>query len=266
MNMKVLNKTLTAIIILFIITPMVSMLIWSFFSSWPQDSLLPQNFSLRGFLYFFKSKDWIIAAKSVGFSLLAAFFSLVLSIMISRVLIVSNFKHKVKLESVFYLPMLLPVVSICMGSHKLFLSLFSGMCGIMVFVLHVYFSLPYAFKMVYSYYILWGVEQEQVARGLGANKYQAFYLVNIPVYLKGYISSFIMAFIISYSQYFINFFIGDSNFVNFSMIMTPYISGSNRNISSLYTLMYILCGIIVMIFCSFIEKIYKNNIERNEEI
>lgn len=266
MNMKILSRILTITIISFIILPLASMAIWSFFTNWTHESLFPQNFSLRGFLYFFESKDWIIATKSVGFSLLVASCSLVLSIMISRVLVTSNYKHKVKLETVFYLPMLLPVVSICIGSHKLFLSLFSGMCGIMVFALHVYFSLPYAFKMVYSYYILWGVEQEQIARGLGANKYQAFYLINIPVYIKGYISSFIMAFIISYSQYFINFFIGDSSFVNFSMIMTPYISGSNRNISSLYTLMYILYGIIVMMFCSLIEKIYKNNIERNEEI
>jgi len=252
--MKILNKALTILVMSFLILPVVSMLIWSFFTSWSSDSLFPQNFSLTGFIYFFKSNDWIVAIKSVGFSLAVALVSLILSIMVSRSFVTSNFKYKSLLESIFYLPMLLPVVSICIGSHKIFLSLFSNMYGFMVFVLHIYFSLPYAFKMVYSYYVLWGVEQEQVARGLGANKYQAFYMVNIPVYLKGYISSFIMAFIISYSQYFINFFIGDSNFVNFSMVMTPYISGSNRNIASLYTLMYILYGIIVMMICFFIEK------------
>lgn len=259
--MKILNKALTVVVMSFLILPVLSMLIWSFFTSWTTESFFPQNFSLTGLIYFFRSNDWIIATKSVVFSLAVALVSLVLSIMVSRVFITSNFKYKKQLESIFYLPMLLPVVSICIGSHKIFLSLFSNMCGFMVFILHIYFSLPYAFKMVYSYYALWGDEQEQVARGLGANKYQAFYLINIPVYIKGYVASFIMAFIISYSQYFINFFIGDSNFVNFSMIMTPYISGSNRNIASLYTLMYILYGIIVMIMCSFIEKMYKYNKE-----
>lgn len=264
--MKIINKILIVIIMSFLILPLVSMIIWSFFTSWRTDSFLPQNLSIKGFLYFFESKDWIIATRSVVFSLIAAFFSLTLSIMLSRFFITSNFKYKVQLESMFYLPMLLPVVSVCIGSHKMFLNLFSGMGGLMLFILHIYFSLPYAFKMVYSYYVLWGIEPELVARGLGASKYQSFYMINIPIYLKGYIASFLMAFIISYSQYFINFFIGDSKFINFSMIMTPYITGSNRNISSLYTLMYILYGIIVMILCSLFERMHKNNRERIEKI
>ena len=256
--MKLLNKTLVVIIMIFLLMPIVSMIIWSFFSSWGADSLLPQNLTLRGFLYFFISNDWIIASRSVLYSVMVAFISLILSIMLSRFFITTNFKYKAQLESLFYLPMLLPVVSVCIGSHKMFLKLFSGCSGLIVILLHIYFSLPYAFKIVYSCYEIWGIEQEQVARGLGATKLKAFYFINVPVYLNVYVTSFIMAFIISYSQYFINFFIGDSSFINFSMIMTPYITGSDRNISSVYTMLYILHGIIVMIVCSFLEKNYYN--------
>lgn len=241
---------------IFLLLPTVSMILWSFFSSWGTDNLLPHNFTLRGFVYFFKSQDHLIASKSVIYSILVAFISLVLSIMLSRFFITTNFKYKIQLESLFYLPMLLPVVSVCIGSHKLFLQLFSGCSGLIVILLHIYFSLPYSFKLVYSYYQIWGIEPEQVARGLGASRWKAFYLINVPVYLKGYVTGFIMAFIISYSQYFINFFIGDSSFVNFSMIMTPYVTGSDRNISSVYTLLFILYGIIVMVLCSLIEKLF----------
>ncbi len=176
--------------------------------------------------------------------------------MLSRFFVITNYKYKTQLESLFYLPMLLPVVSICIGSHKMFLQLFSGCSGLIVLLLHVYFSLPYSFKIVYSCYEIWGIEQEQVARGLGASRWKSFYLINVPVYLNGYVTGFIMAFIISYSQFFINFFIGDSSFMNFSMIMTPYITGSDRNISSAYTLLYILYGIIVMVLCSLIENLF----------
>ncbi len=51
-------------------------------------------------------------------------------------------------------------------------------------------------------------------------------------------------------------FIGNNNHVNFSMIMTPYVANSNRNISAVYTLMYILYSVIVMIITSFITKRY----------
>lgn len=254
--MKILNKFILVIIIIFILLPLVSMIFWSFFSSWRTESLFLENLSLRGFVYFFNSQDCIIALKSVLYSLLVAFISLVLSILLSRFFITSNFKYKIQLESLFYLPMLLPVVSVCIGSHKMFLMLFSGCSGLIVLLLHIYFSLPYSFKIVHSCYESWGIEQEQVARGLGASSWESFYLINVPVYIDGYVTSFIMAFIISYSQFFINFFIGDSRFVNFSMIMTPYITGSDRNISSVYTLMYILYGIIVMLFCSAIEKLF----------
>lgn len=254
--MKIFNKALLIIVMIFLILPIISMFIWSFFASWSADSTFPQSFTFKGFTYFFGSNDWIIALKSVLYSMFVAFISLVLSIMLSRFFISTDLKNKVQLESLFYLPMLLPVVSVCMGSHKMFLQLFSGNSGLIVIMLHIYFSLPYAFKMVYSFYEVWGTEQEQAARGLGATMWKAFFLINVPVYLKGYVASFIMAFIISYSQYFINFFIGDQRFVNFSMIMTPYITGSNRNISSVYTMLYIIYGIIVMVLCWFIEKIY----------
>lgn len=254
--MKIFNKFIFIIVMIFLLLPIVSMILWSFFSSWGVESPLPHNFTLKGFIYFFNSQDHLIALKSVLYSLLVAFISLILSIMLSRFFITTSFKYKIQLESLFYLPMLLPVVSVCIGSHKMFLKLFSGCSGLIVILLHIYFSLPYSFKIVYSCYEIWGIEQEHVARGLGATRWKSFCLINVPIYLKGYVAGFIMAFIISYSQYFINFFIGDSRFVNFSMIMTPYIIGSDRNISSVYTLLFILYGIIVMVLCSLIEKLF----------
>lgn len=263
--MKILNKLTIAILILFLFLPMLSMLIWAFFSSWSANAVLPGNFTLKYFKYFVTSGDWLIGLKSVLFSMVAAFVSLVLSIMLSRFLIKSSFKYKHQLESMFYLPMLLPVISVCIGSHKMLLNILGMRGSAMVLILHIYFSMPYAFKMVYSFYNVWGMEQEQIARGLGADRWRAFYLINVPVYLNGYISSFIMAFIISYSQYFVNFFVGDYRSINFSMIMTPYITGSDRNIASVYTLLYMLYGIIVMVLSTGIERIY-NNRKRNEII
>lgn len=254
--MKIFNKILFALLMIFLLVPLLSMLIWTFFASWGLYDYFPSNLTIKWFAYFIYSRDWVIAIKSVLFSIFAAFISLVLSIMLSRFFIKSNFKYKQLLETMFYLPMLLPVVSVCIGSHKMFLNMLGLSGSVMVMILHVYFSMPYAFRMVYSFYNVWGIEQEYVARGLGASRWQAFRLINIPTYINGYIASFIMAFIISYSQYFINFFVGDYNFVNFSMILAPYITGSNRNIASVYIFLYMLYGIIVMVLCAGIEKIY----------
>ncbi len=253
---KLIYRVGLLFIFIFLILPILSMILWAFFSNWKSTEILPNNFTMAGFQYFFKSGDWYIALKSVVFSVEVGFFSLILSIMLSRFFITSTMKNKVSLESIFYLPMLLPVISICLGSHKMFLPYFSS-SGFAVMVLHIYFSLPYAFKMVYSYYTVWGIEDELIARGLGASPWQAFKYINIPIYLQGYVASFLMAFIISYSQYFINFFIGSSKHINFSMIMTPYITNSNRNISAAYILMYLFYSVVVMQITSLIIKGYK---------
>lgn len=250
---KFLNRLILFMIITFLIVPLISMVIWCFFSRWRASCIMPTDFTLDGFEYFFKSGDWYIGLKSVFFSIEVAFISTVLSIMTSRFLIGTNMKNKVVLESIFYLPMLLPIISVCLGSHKLFLNL--GIPStVALLILHTYFSFPYAFKMTYSYYTAWGIEEELTARGLGASFWQAFRYINIPMYFKGYVSTFFMAFIISYSQYFINLFIGNNKHVNFSMIMTPYVTNSNRNIAAVYTFMYIIYTVIVMILLSFIER------------
>ena len=254
--MKRLSSICYYIVMTFLVLPVITMIIWSFFATWSSDELLPEHITLNGFRYFFKSGDYVIAFKSACFSLFVGIFAVVLSILLSRFLIRCNSRYKSQLESLFYFPMLLPVVSISIGSHKMFLGLQGDLAGITIVLLHVYFSLPYAFKIIYSCYSVWGMEYEQIGRELGASEIKAFFLINLPIYLRGYISGFIMAFVVSYSQYFINYFMGDPRFVNFSMIMTPYITGSNRNISSTYTLMYVVVGIAVMMVSALIEKKY----------
>ena len=261
--MKILNRLILAMLLTFLLVPLMSMVLWMFFASWEGEALFPSNFTLAWFRYFFLSGDWLVGVKSVVFSSGVALVSLALSIMLSRFFLQSNFRYKIQLETLFYLPMLLPLVGVCIGSHKMLLKLGLG-GGLMVFLLHVYFALPYGFRMVYSLYKLWGVEQEQIARGLGAGRWRAFCEVNIPLYMNGYIGGFVMAFIISYSQYFINFFVGDYSSVNFSMIVTPYITASDRNLASVYIFMYMIYGVFVMLICSCIEKVYKRKRNKYE--
>jgi ABC-type spermidine/putrescine transport system permease subunit II len=183
--MKVFSKGLFFLIIIFLMIPIATMLIWSFFSNWQSGFLLPKDFTLDGFKYFFMSGDYIIAVKSTLFSISIAIISVILSITLSRFLIKSTFIYKLQLESLFYFPMLLPVVSISMGSHKMFLGLNGGLDGVVITILHIYFSLPYAFKIVYSCYLTWGMEYENIGRELGASEIKAFFFHQCSNISKG---------------------------------------------------------------------------------
>lgn len=248
----------TLLLLLFLIillVPFISMLIYSFFARWPQESLLPQHFTLNGFAEFWK-RDSETAFKSVLFSLGAALITLLLCIPTARGLLKITLSVRRWAEAVLYLPMLLPMVSVTMGSHKMFLSL--SLTGMPVILLmHIYFAFPYVFRLVYSCYAALGVSNETAAKNLGAGPVRIFFLLHLPVYLFGYMTAFMMGFIISYSQYFVNFYFGNADNINFSMIMTPLITGSNRNIASVYTLMYLLFGSSVILLCSVITRMQR---------
>ena len=246
----------TVFLILFlavILFPFASMIIYAFFARWPTDSLFPQRFTLDGFRTFLK-RDIDVAFRSTLFSLGAAALTVFLSIPAARGLLKTRSRIRRWVEPMLYLPMLLPVVSVSMGSHKLFLALsLTGTPAILL--MHIYFAFPYVFKLVYSCYAALGTCAETSAKNLGVGSCRIFFQIHLPSYLSGYLTAFMMGFIISYSQYFVNFYLGNADHINFSMIMTPFITGSDRNLASVYTLMYLLFGGVVLLVCSVMPRV-----------
>ena len=253
MRHNVQKNILLSLFIIAIIFPFFCMTVLAFFSRWPVDSAIPLGFTLDGFAHFFK-RDLDTAARSVLFSVISS--ALTLIICIPAVYRIADMPESLRrwIEPVIYLPMLMPVVSICIGGHKLFLLFFSG--GWMpVLIMHIYFSLPYVFQVVYQAYRLLGRDTETAARNLGAGPARVFFMIHLPIYLPDYLLAYTVGFVISYSQYFVNFYFGDAGSINFSMIMTPLLAGANRNTASVYTLMYIVFGLSVVGVCSLIQRL-----------
>ena len=251
-SMSLPEKLLLLLFAAALLLPLISLFLFSFFGSWGKNSLLPGSPTLSGFRTFF-ARDFGTAIRSTAFSLLVSLATLIISVPAARALLSLRASTRHRLETVLYLPMLLPPVSVSMGIHKVFLRM--GLTGTgAVFLLHMYFALPYVFSLVFSCYASWGMEHETAARNLGARFFPAFFRVHLPIYAQGYKNAFFMGFLISYSQYFVNFYLGSWRDVNFAMILAPLISGSNRNIASIYTLMYLLLGSLVLLVCSFERK------------
>lgn len=263
-NKCILNRIRLSVFVLLISFPIISMCILSLFLRWPIDSPLPQGFTLKGFDYFFR-KDIDIAIRSVCFSLAASAITLLIAVPAVRGLI--NMPHYLSkwLEAVFCFPMLLPVVSVCIGGHKLLLRF--GVIGTgAVMLMHVYFALPYVLQPVYSAYALLGRKTEIAAGNLGAGPLRIFFKIHLPMYLSDYILAFMIGFVISYSQYFVNFYFGSAKNINFSMVMTPLLAGSNRNLASVYTFMYVLFGSLIVAVCSVLQRMIHRKTRKTEGV
>ncbi len=243
-NRTVFSVFLALFFGILLFAPVLGMVIYSLFARWPKEAFWPENFTLRGFEVFFK-RDFTTALSSALFSAGVSAAALLIGIPAAKGLVSLSGKLKKSFEGLLILPMLLPVVTVSIGSHKLFLTL--GFTGpVAIFVMHLYFSFPYAFKILYSAYRSLGKSGICRAKNLGATDMRAFWLIEVPVYLPAYTSAFVMGFVVSYSQYFVNLYLGGAKGVNFSVILSQLLTGADRNLASVYSLMYLVFGAVVI--------------------
>lgn len=248
--MKMFTRSFKFLLFSFFLLPVISLIVWSSSILWKFEDLFPRQFSGSGFAYFWSSGDYKILLYTCLFSCSVAFVSVMFSIMFSSGLMRINKRLATRFEGFVYLPMLLPVVGICMGIHKFFLR-FSEEPTLNVFAMHVYFSLPYAFIIVYAAYKENGRKWILISKNLGLTNLQTLVHIEFPMIKEYLYSAFLFAFSVSYGQYFVNVFVGDYTDVNFSMVVAPYLQTSDRNIGSVYILMYLLVGFLVT---SFVRK------------
>ncbi|MCR5585064.1 MAG: ABC transporter permease subunit [Lachnospiraceae bacterium] len=252
-NRRFVNVLLSLFFGILLFAPPAGMLLYSFFARWSMDAILPETFTLKGFAVFFK-RDAKTALDSALFSAFVAFVTLLIGIPAAKGLAGIRSRFGKVMESLLILPMLLPVVTVSIGSHKLFLALgFTGSAA--VFVMHLYFALPYAFKILYSAYRALGESGTVTAKNLGATEGRAFFLVEVPMFLPAYTSAFVMGFVVSYSQYFVNLYLGGAKGVNFSVVLSQLLTGSDRNTASVYSLMYLLYGAFVIGFSEILQRL-----------
>ena len=104
-----------------------------------------------------------------------------------------------------------------------------------------------------------GNKLEEQSKVLGANTFQAFTKVTLPILSPVILSALSMSYIVSFSQYFLTLLIGGGKVKTFAIVMFPYLSGGDRNMASVYSLVFL--GITIIIFSIFqiaVSKINKN--------
>ncbi len=74
--------------------------------------------------------------------------------------------------------------------------------------------IPYAVFMLTDVFEIIGDKMEKQAKVLGANRYQCFFYVTLPLISSGIMSTVFMTFIISFSQYFLTFLIGEDRLLH----------------------------------------------------
>ena len=243
-----MRKLLKYMILLMILIPFVVMVIWSITSSWPWPHLLPEEFSLRGYLYAVHptTKAFGILLQSILLSALVTVITIIISIPAARAIAFYDFKGKSLVKVLILMPVIVPMISVAMGIHLTFTRFGLANNYLGVILIHVVPGIPYGVKILLSILEINGNKVEAQARVLGASTLQTFRYITLPLIMPGMVIAASMIYIISFSQYFITFLIGGGRVVTYAMFLFPFVQCGDRNMASALSIIFILSIALVV--------------------
>jgi putative spermidine/putrescine transport system permease protein len=233
--------------IVFILTPLSILLVWSLSGRWPWPDLAPEAFSPRGIQSIFAGRFDLLPVllTSIGLSLAAASLATIIGTMAARALVFYDFPGKKLIAFGSILPIIVPATVLGMGIHVLFIYLGLADTYLGVLLVHLICVLPYTVTIMTDMTRSVGDRLEIQAQVLGVPLGRAFFQVTLPQLSPGILSSLSMAYIVSFSQYFLTLLIGGGSVKTLAVIMVPLIYGGDRTIASAYAVLFTLSSLIV---------------------
>ncbi len=247
-------RSFLIITLLCIFIPMLLILLWSFVARWPWPDLMPAKYTLRSFndLLFRSKKLSELLMSSFALASVTALICTMVGIMTARATEFYNIRIKKLVYFGALLPLLIPGTVFAIGIHIVFIRLGLADTWFGVLLCHVIAAVPYCITIMTDLTSAVGDGLEEQAMVLGAAPLRAFFAVTLPRLWPGILSSMSMAFILSYSQYFTTLLIGGGKVKTIALVLVPYIQSGDRNLSSIYSLVYVLSALGIFFIIEFL--------------
>ena len=189
----------------------------------------PQEWSLRWYEnYFFSWKvengfnDWMAATwTSIKVAVLTIFVAVPIGTMAAYGLVNSSSRTSKILFPIFISPMMVPIILVAIGLFYFFVQfkLVGSILGLVIG--HSLVALPLVLIIVFSALKNYDMNQEKVARSLGAGRFRAFREITLPQIKFSIISASLIAFLTSFDEIIISLFVagGDNSTITRSMFL-----------------------------------------------
>ena len=189
----------------------------------------PREWSLRWYEnYFFSWKvengfnDWMAATwTSIKVAVLTIFVAVPIGTMAAYGLINSSSRISKILFPIFISPMMVPIILVAVGLFYFFVQfkLVGSVLGLVIG--HSLVALPLVLIIVFSALKNYDMNQEKVARSLGAGRFRAFREITLPQIKFSIISASLIAFLTSFDEIIISLFVagGDNSTITRSMFL-----------------------------------------------
>ena len=217
----------------------------------------PQEWSLRWYEnYFFSWKvengfnDWMAATwTSIKVAVLTIFVAVPIGTMAAYGLVNSSSRTSKILFPIFISPMMVPIILVAIGLFYFFVQfkLVGSVLGLVIG--HSLVALPLVLIIVFSALKNYDMNQEKVARSLGAGRFRAFREITLPQIKFSIISASLIAFLTSFDEIIIPLFVagGDNSTITRSMFLAlrDQIDPTSAAISTI--LIIISSGLLIIV-------------------
>lgn len=204
-----LSRTVFWTTIVFLFLPLVVLMVFSFNEG---RTMVWKGFSLKWYESLFTAQPRLWAA--VVNTLIVAFTSSILATVIGTMGAIAinwyRFKAKSYVQSMSFLPLILPEIIIGVS-----LLIFFRMIGLplsiwTIILAHTSFTLPFVLLMVMARLGEFDNSIIEAARDLGARESQILWKVILPISVPGILAGFLMAFTLSLEDFVVTFFVTGS--------------------------------------------------------
>jgi putative spermidine/putrescine transport system permease protein len=210
-NLPSIGLTLfCATVFIFLMLPLFVILPISFSAS-PYLEFPPRGFSFQWYQRYLHSSAWIDSTLlSIRVALLTTFFSTVIGTLASLGLAKSKFRGKRFINALIISPMVVPAIIIAVSFYFLFAkwNLIGTASGLIL--AHTVMALPFVVVNVTAALKGFDERLEQAAMNLGANRFETFMKITLPLISPGVITGALFAFITSFDEIVIAIFIAGS--------------------------------------------------------
>jgi putative spermidine/putrescine transport system permease protein len=195
------------LVLLFLVVPILIVIPMSFT---PTERLEfpPPGLSLRWYQSFFESSEWMDAAwVSIRAAVLTVLVATPLGTAAAYGLHVAAGRWSKILRAALVVPLIVPVIIVAIGLFYVFakLGLINTMTGLVL--AHTVHAIPFVIVTVTAGLRRYEMNQEMVARSLGANRWIAFFTVTLPQIRVSVLSGALFAFVTSFDEVVIALFI-----------------------------------------------------------
>ena len=255
-------------LISWLILPLLPLGLWSVSRSWFFPDLLPSSYSLRAWSYVFSTTSEVLPAlgQTALIALGSTCISMIIGVPAGRALGLYQFRGKAVIEILILAPMIVPGIAVALGLHVVFLKLGLAGSAIGVMIVHLIPTLPYMVLVMSGIFSNYNPAAEAQARSLGANPFQAFYYVTLPAILPGLIVGSLFTFLVSWSQYILTLLIGGGRVVTLPLLLFNFASAGRNDITGAISMIYILPGILLLLFAARHLTGRNSNIEEMHRI